>query len=400
MKNTTLAFTSLVTGLLVAGQTICGFAQTRVWTQTSAPNRPWTSMAVSADGSRVVAVAGGSQGPYPQIVGQIHTSTNSGITWDVTSAPTASWNGVASSSDGRRLAAVIAFGTIYTSTNFGVTWTATTAPIAHWQSIASSGDGMKLIAVEGCILPACDSSTAAIYTSADGGATWTPRISVYTTFSVASSADGNHLAAASGGITISTNAGATWALSGAPYTGYQAVASSWDGNRLVAVSPGWRIVTSTDGGSTWTQSNSPGSGWWSVCSSANGSTLLAGVSYGSDSIYSSSDSGATWIPNSAPTSVQWKALASSADGNKLFAAINNGGIYTYQSAPALTITGSNNHSVVSWPASATGYALQQNPHLPPANWVTVTNVPISDGIKKEVTIPQTVESMFFRLVNF
>jgi hypothetical protein len=98
--------------------------------------------------------------------------------------------------------------------------------------------------------------------------------------------------------------------------------------------------------------------------------------------------------------VQWKALASSADGNKLFAAINNGGIYTYQSAPALTITGSNNHSVVSWPASATGYALQQNPHLPPANWVTVTNVPISDGIKKEVTIPQTVESMFFRLVNF
>jgi hypothetical protein len=399
-KKTILGLTSLATGLFVAGQTSSGFGQSPIWMQTSAPNMPWRCMAVSADGSRVVAVAGGSEGPYPQIVGPIYTSTNSGTTWNLTSAPIASWNSVAASSDGRRLAAVIAFGAIYTSTNFGVTWTATTAPSADWQSIASSGDGKKLVAVELCIWPPCDSSTAAIYTSADGGATWSHSISVYTTFSVASSADGSHLAAASGGITISTNAGATWALSGAPYTGYEAVASSWDGNRLVAVSPGRSIVTSTDAGSTWIQSSSPGSWWWSVCSSANGSTLLAGASYDSVSMYSSSNSGSTWISNSAPTGVQWKALASSADGNKLFAAVNGGGIYTYQIAPALTITGTNNNSVVSWPDSATGYTLQQNPHLHPTNWVTVTNIPISDGMKKEVIIPQTVDSMFFRLVDF
>src|SRR6266446_6182387 len=91
--------------LLFAASSV--FAQSPVWTQTSAPNNPWHSLAVSADGSKVVAVAGGTEGPYPQIVGAIYTSTNSGITWDITSAPIASWDGVASSSDGTHLAAAI-----------------------------------------------------------------------------------------------------------------------------------------------------------------------------------------------------------------------------------------------------------------------------------------------------
>ena len=303
----------------------------------------------------------------------------------------ASWDGVASSSDGTRLAAVIAFGGIYTSTNSGVTWTATSAPIAHWHSIASSADGMKLIAAEECLMPVCDSSSAAIYTSADGGATWTNSLDS-DAFSVASSADGNHLATASGA--ISTNSGATWAGFGGG--GYEAISSSWDGTKLV--SSDFNIFTSSDGGSTWSKTSAPTYLWWSVASSADGSTLLAGVVNGSASIYSSIDSGATWISNTAPTGVEWRALACSADGNKLFAAIRYGGIYTYQKTPALTITSSNSDSILSWPASATGFALQQNSHLDATNWVTVTNAPVSDEIKKQVIIPkQTAEVMFFRL---
>jgi hypothetical protein len=156
------------------------------------------------------------------------------------------------------------------------------------------------------------------------------------------------------------------------------------------------IQISTNSGVTWTQSSALTQPWLSVCSSADGSTLLTGDAFGS--IYSSIDSGATWISNSAPTGVQWRALACSADGNKLFAAQNGGGIYTYQKTPALSIVSSNSNSILSWPASSTGFALQQNSQLDPTTWITVTNVPVSDGIRKQVVIPQqTAEVMFFRL---
>ncbi len=66
-RKTSPGFVSLATGLFLMGHASCGFAQSPVWTQTSAPDGPWTSMAVSADESKLVAVAGGSEGPYPQI---------------------------------------------------------------------------------------------------------------------------------------------------------------------------------------------------------------------------------------------------------------------------------------------------------------------------------------------
>lgn len=158
MVKTTLVIRAVALSLALIGGGSSVFAQGWIWTQTSAPSNRWRALATSADGSRVVAVAGGSMGPYPQIVGPIIISTNSGLTWDATSAPIASWDGVASSSDGKRLAAVIAFGAIYTSTNHGGTWTATTARSAYWHCIASSADGMKLVAGESCLMPGCYST--------------------------------------------------------------------------------------------------------------------------------------------------------------------------------------------------------------------------------------------------
>ncbi len=65
-----------------------------VWTQTSPPRLPWTSIASSSDGAKIVV---GSS------TGGIYTSTNSGATWSLARAA----NGcdcVVSSSDGTKLA--------------------------------------------------------------------------------------------------------------------------------------------------------------------------------------------------------------------------------------------------------------------------------------------------------
>lgn len=118
----------------------CAVAQT--WTQTGAPTNYWVAVASSADGSRLVAAAGGQfyNGP-------IYTSTNTGANWISNTAPVAHWNSVASSADGIKLAATIYGGGIYTSTNAGETWETNNVPNYNWQAIASSADGVKLSAV-------------------------------------------------------------------------------------------------------------------------------------------------------------------------------------------------------------------------------------------------------------
>jgi hypothetical protein len=77
-------------------------------------NLNWSSVAMSADGTRLVAVnwANGNIAS----VSSIYTSTNSGVTWQTNNAPNQTWQSVASSADGGKLvAAVGSGGGIYTS---------------------------------------------------------------------------------------------------------------------------------------------------------------------------------------------------------------------------------------------------------------------------------------------
>src|SRR5438105_8998562 len=75
------------------------------WIETSAPVTNWTAVACSADGAKLVAVAGGSwAGPSP---GPIYLSTNSGSTWTPSGAPITNWNVVCCSADGTKLAAAL-----------------------------------------------------------------------------------------------------------------------------------------------------------------------------------------------------------------------------------------------------------------------------------------------------
>lgn len=155
--------------------------------------------------------------------------------------------------------------------------------------------------------------------------------------SVASSYNGEKVVAVAGGggpkkgsgpIYTSANSGATWAVTSAPITNWTAVASSADADKLVAVAGGYPdssgpIYTSTNSGATWSATSAPITNWTAVASSADGNKLVASAvgpqpSY-EGPIYTSTNSGMTWSQTDAPIS-QWASVASSADGSKLAAA--------------------------------------------------------------------------------
>jgi hypothetical protein len=160
------------------------------WTQTSAPNLNWSSIASSADGTKLTGTA------Y-EYGGGIYISTNSGAAWTQTGAPNLNWSSIASSTDGIKLAAAMQGSGIYTSTNSGVTWISNNVPVAVWHDIAGSADGIRLVAI---------ATNGMIFTSTNSGAAWRSN-SVPTNYwsSVTSSADGTKLAATvfGGGIYIS-----------------------------------------------------------------------------------------------------------------------------------------------------------------------------------------------------
>jgi photosystem II stability/assembly factor-like uncharacterized protein len=113
------------------------------WSATSAPVDPWTCLASSADGGRLIAANAGLGDNF------IYISTDSGATWNPTTAPSNQWASVASSTNGSRLIAADSGngdGLIYVSTDSGQSWTPTAAPVEYWTAVACSADGSILTA--------------------------------------------------------------------------------------------------------------------------------------------------------------------------------------------------------------------------------------------------------------
>ena len=365
---TPLNVSSLITGLVPAKQysyqvvasnhlgTVSG-AQVTFYSPpfVGVPNENWDSVASSADGSVLVAVANEANGASP--AGPIIISTNSGATWAIaTGAPTNGlWETVACSADGSKMIAAGGGGDshvfpIYTSPDMGVTWVSNNAPVFNWQSVASSADGTRLVAAA--------ELNQVIYTSTNSGAVWTqatnaPKVSW---FSVALSADGTKLAAVANGnanIYTSPDFGTTWISNNVPVglpqgiqRNWSSIASSADGSRLVAAAGGngnsGFIFISTNSGAAWklTATNIV-SGlvahpWISVASSADGSKLAAVSDAPSPlGLITSTNSGATWTTNAVPF-LDWNAVALSADGAKLVASVgypSTGPIYVSQTTP-------------------------------------------------------------------
>jgi hypothetical protein len=112
---------------------------------------------------------------------------------------------------------------------------------------------------------------------------------------------------------VVTPAGTEW-VSREPARHWRALASSRDGQRLLAAVNGGRLRVSTDTGATWTPRDTERA-WLAVASSADGSRLLAAVDRGP--LFRSADAGVTCI-ECAPLRA-WSGLASLADGLRLAA---------------------------------------------------------------------------------
>ena len=252
---------------------------------------------------------------------------------------------------------------------------------------------------------AVDPWSSQIYVSTNSGAIWTQtgpslNISVSEWVSVASSADGTKLVAATdidAGIYASTNSGADWTQTSAPYNCWVSIASSADGNKLVAVSSSG-IYTSTNSGVTWTQTSAPGASWHSVASSADGSNLVAVVNGGG--IYISTNSGVAWTQTSAPNT-NWYSVASSADGTKLAAVVNSGGIWIAQATimPILTgatVPGSGQFQFVFNTISNVNYTIQYSTTL--TNWTSFLTTNGYDGPLIVTDSNATFPQCFYRVM--
>jgi hypothetical protein len=116
-----------------------------------------TAIACSADGTNLIFVAGhGAKGP-------IYTSPDFGTTWISNNVPMEYWSSVASSASGSNLVAVATNGVIYFSTNMSDVWTLAITPNESWISVSSSADGSLLAAV---------ATNGPVCVSTNAGNTW------------------------------------------------------------------------------------------------------------------------------------------------------------------------------------------------------------------------------------
>jgi len=131
----------------------------------------WTSTASSSDGTKLIASHAGSMSA-DEIWGdsRLYISKDSGNTWEecninhVITSDT-KWSNVTSSEDGQYLAATVYGGYIYTSSDGGDSWTARlTDNYRLWYSISSCREGKTLIA---------SNYDGSVYFSTNFGSSWT-----------------------------------------------------------------------------------------------------------------------------------------------------------------------------------------------------------------------------------
>ena len=363
------------------------------WVLTSAPTNPYTCVACSADGMKLVAGTG---------LGAIYTSTNWGTTW-ASNKPAifsdVNWPvALASSADGTVLGTLSSAGDILISTDAGGTWHYSAG---HGASLAFSAAGQNLAAVGNW--PFYNQ----IFVSTNSGTNWALTGAPNVRWSgVVSSANGTKLAGVTQGsqsysVYISTNSGVSWASNSMPIQQLTSAATSANGERFVAVGLDRVICISTNSATSWfVPTGAPSLMWEAVASSADGLRLVA-APY-SAPIYTSTNSGLNWETNDAP-SLQWNAVASSADGRRLVA-VAPPGIWTSQSTPTpprLNITRIPDGILLSWTIPSISFILQQNPSLAAANWSDVTITPTLNysTLTYEVALATPATAVFFRLAS-
>jgi len=391
-----VALRALLRTTVVCGATLAS-AIAQTWIQTSAPTNIWQHVAVSADATKITAVA---------LVGANYTSTDGGSTWNSNSLRLAA-HCIASSADGSTLIAVgVQPEGTYISHDAGADWNLVTnmpwngglvsSQRWDWRSVACSANAGTIVA--GAIT---QSGPGQLFVSTNAGATWA-LASAPGGFALASSADGSRLVTgASSDLYTSTISGFSWTKKNGPTGFWWWVTASVDRTKLaaaIAVPDIGRIFTSTNAGDTWTMSGAPAAAWYTVSSSADGSKLVAAAFGGG--IYTSVDYGTTWESNSAPIA-DWISVVSSADGSKLFVLIRGGGIWTAQitPSPVLNIASQNANLALSWTLPSTALILQQTLDTTSTNWVTLSNAAVLNltNLQNEVRLSLSLSNTFYRL---
>ena len=258
-------------------------------------------------------------------------------TWTVTGTG-GDWKSIASDASGQNLAGVVYAGHIFTSVDGGVTWTPrATDHNRNWYSIASNSTGSNLVAVE---------YRGDIYTSVDFGVHWTDRtrttIGPKQWYSVASDVTGLKLVAVdhdTGYIYVSSDGGVNWvAHSEIPASVWQWVSSDNAGVNLIATTYYGLVYLSHDSGVTWAPTTLPRLHWGPATSDSTGTNLAVavggGLTYPSGPVYVSNNAGRTW--HSSGPSMNWIGLTFAPIDQYLFA-IRNGGS-TWESSPTTSST--------------------------------------------------------------
>ena len=399
-----LGLSNLYAGVMAVFICHSTFAPAQTWTATDASSgHIWSSIACSADGSKLMAVSSDYQieGSIP--FGPIYLSTNSGVNWQLaTNAPVGEWICAASSADGLKLSAAdAASGLIYESLDAGAHWAHVKTPSSFLNCLASSASGKILVA------GAWDDfgHPSLIYVSHHYGTTWAKaHVRSHYWSGIACSSDGEKMVATSlvpsapGQIFRSTDAGKTWKPTSAPTNYWYYLTSSADGKTLAATLPGQAIYVSTNSGATWTDTDNSNEIWQAIACSADGHEIAAVANGGfGGSIHISSDWGQTWTNAGAPY-LRWSSVSISADGNKIVAGTVDSGIYTFQTGetlPSLNYKSTRKILTISWIVPSSPTVLQRSSDG--VNWANVTQKPLLNlpTLSYEVVLPLTHDS--FRL---
>lgn len=207
---------------------------------SSSLNASWSTPAVSADGTKVVASDGLS----------VYTSKDSGAAWAKYTMPAVS-NGLAMDATGRIIASVGPSSVIYTSTDLGTAWstisvTSAAGVVAYAAAPLFNSDGSRFsLLTSGSALVTGSAYNFHVYKNKTWSTAAFPE-SISSTTRMAASADGlKLLAATSGGhLVTSSDGGFTWKARTTTAQKWAAVAMSADGTHMVAAeSPGYLYVS-------------------------------------------------------------------------------------------------------------------------------------------------------------
>jgi photosystem II stability/assembly factor-like uncharacterized protein len=181
---------------------------------------------------------------------------------------------------------------------------------------------------------------------------------------------------------------------------WSAVASSADGTVLAAAANDGDIYTSTNSGDTWSVTGVPDTNLLAIAVSAGGRTIVA--LSGGGLLYTSSDSGVTWAGTNVGSGAEslFGAVAASADGSELVAAMYDGFIYLGQATPtpALQISAAGHNVILAWPAGSANFSLQQKSDVSAtAAWVDLPATPVVTNGQNQVVLPMSTGQSLYRL---